>query len=99
MTWRGRLCGRSGRGRWHDSHSLSVPGESMHLVRRSSPVVRFVLLVVLVALTPLLNSGRALAADAGPRASQDRIDAYVQERMAAWSVPGLSLAIVEDGKV
>ena len=32
-------------------------------------------------------------------ASQDRIDAYVNERMAAWSIPGLSLAIVEDGQV
>jgi CubicO group peptidase (beta-lactamase class C family) len=33
------------------------------------------------------------------RASQDRIDAYAKERMAAWSIPGLSLAIVEDGQV
>jgi CubicO group peptidase (beta-lactamase class C family) len=39
------------------------------------------------------------AAEAGARAPQERIDAYVQERMSAWSVPGLSLAIVEDGKV
>jgi len=41
----------------------------------------------------------ALAQDGGGRASQDKIDAYVQERMSAWSVPGLALAIVEDGKV
>jgi CubicO group peptidase (beta-lactamase class C family) len=33
------------------------------------------------------------------RAAQDRIDAYVAERMAAWSVPGLALAVVEDGQV
>ena len=31
-----------------------------------------------------------------PRTASTR---YVQERMAAWSVPGLSLAIVEDGQV
>jgi CubicO group peptidase (beta-lactamase class C family) len=54
---------------------------------------------MLVALLPLSSAGQALAADAGARASQNRIDAYIQERMAAWSVPGLSLAIVEDGQV
>jgi CubicO group peptidase (beta-lactamase class C family) len=37
--------------------------------------------------------------DPSARAPQDRIDGYVQERMAAWSVPGLALAIVEDGQV
>jgi CubicO group peptidase (beta-lactamase class C family) len=33
------------------------------------------------------------------RVAEDRLDAYVQERMAAWSVPGLALAIIEGGQV
>ncbi|MCC6178751.1 MAG: serine hydrolase [Chloroflexi bacterium] len=32
-------------------------------------------------------------------ATQDQIDGYVQERMSAWNVPGLALAIVENGRV
>ncbi|MCC7370200.1 MAG: beta-lactamase family protein [Chloroflexi bacterium] len=58
----------------------------------------------------LVSSARpwpAVAASPGLRGSQptsgqvaqDQIDGYIQERMAAWSVPGLSLAIVEGGQV
>jgi CubicO group peptidase (beta-lactamase class C family) len=49
----------------------------------------------ILLLLPAVASGQQPAV----RASQDRIDAYVKERMAAWSIPGLSLAIVEDGQV
>src|SRR4051794_35835945 len=68
-------------------------------MRLSHPAARALLLLVLMTLLPFSGVERALAADPGPRASQDRIDAYIQERMAAWSVPGLALAIVESGTV
>jgi CubicO group peptidase (beta-lactamase class C family) len=55
------------------------------------------LMIALVALVVSLSA--LLPPAAANRASQDRIDAYVRERMAAWSIPGLSLAIVEDGQV
>ncbi len=47
------------------------------------------------------RSRPAMLADnqSATRAVEDRIDAYVQERMAAWSVPGLALAVVEGGQV
>jgi CubicO group peptidase (beta-lactamase class C family) len=59
------------------------------------------------ALGGLLVSSPARASAAAPplsarslaRVSQDRIDGYIQERMSAWGVPGLALAIVEDGQV
>lgn len=44
----------------------------------------------------------ALTSPDGPtmvHALAERLDGYVQERMAAWSVPGLALAIVEDGRL
>jgi CubicO group peptidase (beta-lactamase class C family) len=65
-----------------------------------SRLLRLVALL-LVALTAGSASTErvALADTAGARAPQDRIDAYIQERMTAWSVPGLALAIVENGKV
>jgi CubicO group peptidase (beta-lactamase class C family) len=56
------------------------------------------------ALGMLLGTG-AWPAPALARAAQDRvdgldgIDGYVRERMAAWSIPGLSFALVEDGQV
>ena len=58
------------------------------------------LVVSIGALPPATASGAsALPGQATIRASQDRIDAYVNERIAAWSIPGLALAIVEDGQV
>jgi CubicO group peptidase (beta-lactamase class C family) len=63
-------------------------------------MLRLAVIVVMIATAGLVGVARPARADAaGARASQDRIDAYIQERMAAWSVPGLSLAIVEDGAV
>jgi CubicO group peptidase (beta-lactamase class C family) len=60
-------------------------------------------IAIIAALLCVITAGwhapASVAAGAGARAPQDRIDAYVQERLAAWSVPGLSLAIVEDGRV
>jgi CubicO group peptidase (beta-lactamase class C family) len=53
----------------------------------------FALVALVVSLAMLLPPASAHGA------SQDRVDAYVNERMAAWSIPGLSLAIVEDGQV
>jgi CubicO group peptidase (beta-lactamase class C family) len=85
-----------------------------HLSRRSF-LRRTALLTVAGALgallaplpSPLASSSSPLAlaatepitarADAG--ASRDRIDGYVQERMSAWGVPGLALAIVEGDQV
>jgi len=55
------------------------------------------LIVSLAALLP--PTAAAESPQTGVRAAQDRIDAYVSERMAAWSIPGISLAIVEDGQV
>lgn len=51
------------------------------------------LLAIAISLGTLAPSASAASA------AQDRIDAYVQERMSAWSIPGLALAIVEDGQV
>jgi CubicO group peptidase (beta-lactamase class C family) len=58
-----------------------------------------VLFVVAIGLGALLPPASASGNQLGARAAQDRLDAYVQERMAAWSVPGLALAVVEDGQV
>src|SRR5215212_1788343 len=44
-------------------------------------------------------AAQPIAGAAPVRATHDRVDGYVQERMAAWSIPGLALAIVEDGGV
>jgi CubicO group peptidase (beta-lactamase class C family) len=41
----------------------------------------------------------AVGGEATVRGAQDRLDGYVQERMAAWSIPGLALALVEDSRV
>jgi CubicO group peptidase (beta-lactamase class C family) len=45
----------------------------------------------------------ALLAPAGPAGAQpaplDGLDAYVEETMEAWGVPGLALAVVKDGSV
>ena len=57
------------------------------------------LLALAVILGALLPPVTPASSQTAVRASQDRIDAYVHERMAAWSIPGLSLAIVEDGQV
>ena len=59
----------------------------------------------LATLTPrladraLAHSAPASAASSRVHLAQEQIDAYVQERMAAWSVPGLALAIVDGGQV
>src|ERR1044071_6027406 len=82
----------------------------MSRLSRRSLLLLSARLVAAGALGALLpNAGTSTVARAAPvqpsasqpttRASQDRIDGYVQERMAAWSIPGLSLAIVEDGQV
>jgi CubicO group peptidase (beta-lactamase class C family) len=80
-----------------------------HRARRQIALfgVLFALAVVLGALLPPVaapataqaTAVQSAAAPATVRAAQERIDAYVHERMAAWSVPGLALAIVEDGQV
>jgi CubicO group peptidase (beta-lactamase class C family) len=57
------------------------------------------LLALAVSLAALLPPATAFGKQTDVRASQDRIDAYVNERMAAWSIPGLALAVVEDGQV
>jgi CubicO group peptidase (beta-lactamase class C family) len=77
--------------------------------RRSLPLL--LLVFVMTALVPPHGVPHAAAAampaltapaaqsQSATWAAQDRIDAYVQERMAAWSVPGLALAVVEGGQV
>ena len=65
-------------------------------------VVLFVLAATLGALVPPTVAGGAPAPVVSVSvraAAQERIDAYVQERMAAWSIPGLAVAVVEDGQV
>src|SRR3954452_23823168 len=80
-------------------HSLdTLLGASMLTWIMASRIGWGVGVAIVILVVGRVSAARALA-EGGPRAPQDRIDAYVQERMAAWSVPGLSLAIVEDGKV
>ncbi len=57
------------------------------------------LLALAVSLGTLLPPATVSGHQTAVRASQDRVDAYVDERMAAWSIPGLALAVVEDGQV
>src|SRR5215212_2264757 len=76
----------------------------MSRLSRRSFVLLSARLSVAGALAPLVIPPPAFAASAAAspvtlRASQDRIDGYVQERMAAWSIPGLALAVVEEGGV
>jgi CubicO group peptidase (beta-lactamase class C family) len=52
-----------------------------------------------IGLGALLPPASAAGKQSAVRASQDRVDAYVKERMASWSIPGLALAIVEDGQL
>lgn len=81
------------------------------LMNRSSrcrpPLHRLPTLLLLAAfLMALLPTHATVVAAPAPlpgqpaaQAVQDRLDAYVEERMAAWAVPGLALAIVEGGHV
>lgn len=77
-----------------------------HLSRRSF-LRRAALLTAGGAVAALLASPSSPVRAAAPivasqpitRASQDQIDGYVQERMSAWGIPGLALAIVEGGQV
>jgi CubicO group peptidase (beta-lactamase class C family) len=52
-----------------------------------------------ISLGALLAPASAAGNQSAVRTSQDRVDAYVNERMDAWSIPGLALAVVEDGQV
>lgn len=59
--------------------------------------LRFTLLVAcLFAATGAIAETPAPQASAG---SLDGLDAYVQKVMAQWQVPGLAIAVVQDGKV
>jgi CubicO group peptidase (beta-lactamase class C family) len=64
---------------------LAAGGAVAALLASPSPPVR--------AAVPIVTS-QPLA-----RASQDQIDGYIQERMSAWGVPGLALAVIEGGQV
>ena len=67
--------------------------------------VRAGVVVCLAGLAPPLAEPAAAQArpvsidPASVRVAQEQLDAYIQERMAAWSVPGLALAIVEGGQL
>jgi CubicO group peptidase (beta-lactamase class C family) len=64
------------------------------------PVILLSALVALaIGLGALLAPASAAGNQRAVRASQDRVDAYVNKRMDAWSIPGLALAIVEDGQL
>jgi len=76
----------------------------MPIPARRSVVLLSALFALAVGLGALLPPAAARGAPAQPdltdvHAAQERIDAYVQERIAAWSIPGLAIAIVEDGQV
>jgi CubicO group peptidase (beta-lactamase class C family) len=83
---------------------LGVGGAlAMLLSREARPVLATSPATARAASPVTAQTASPVTARAAPgltaRADADRIDGYVRERMGAWSIPGLSLALVEDGAV
>jgi CubicO group peptidase (beta-lactamase class C family) len=67
--------------------------EDLTMVRRDAAVV------VTTVIGLLILTSTALAGETRQEAGFEAVDAYIEQEMAAWRLPGVALAIVQDGEI